>query len=76
MLWAMDFVGNWGYGVSLPKRYFTRQGFEDIVGKAGLRTMRIETGIDLYAHIPAARTVLRPAWQFIAVLETGAGERP
>lgn len=76
MLWAMDFVGNWGYGVGLPKRYFTRQGFEVIAGKAGLRTMRIETGIDLYAHIPVVRTVLRPAWQFIAVLEPGADAGP
>ena len=75
VLWAMDFVGNWSYGVSLPKRYFTRQGFEDIAGKAGLRTERIDTGIDLYAHIPVAGTILRPAWQFIAVLEPDVGKK-
>ena len=69
MLWAMDFLGNWGYGVSLPKRYFTRQSFEDLAGTAGLRPKQIEAGIDLYSHIPAMRTILRPKWQFLAVLE-------
>ncbi len=68
VLWAMDVVGNWGYGVPLPRRYFTRRGFEELAAEAGLRPVRIEEGIDLYAHLPFLRLVLRPSWQFIAVL--------
>lgn len=75
MLWLMDFVGNWGYGVSLPKRYFTRKGFAKLAGRAGLRPLQVETGVDLYAHIPVVRTVLRPAWQFIAVLKPASAAR-
>ncbi len=68
MLWTMDFVGNWGYGVALPESYFTQTSFGEMVGKAGLQFRYTEFGIDLYSHIPLASTVLRPKWQFIAVL--------
>lgn len=69
MLWAMDFVGNWGYGVSLPKQYFTQKSFEELAETSGLRSKQMKVGINLYAHIPVARTILRPSWHFIAVLE-------
>lgn len=77
MLRALDFAGNWGYGVSLPKRYFTRQGFEDMAAEAGLRPLRIDAGLELYAHLPLIRLLLRPEWQFIALLaqDPSASER-
>lgn len=68
-LWAMDFVGNWGYGVSLPRRYFTNEAFHQIVSEAGLQTRDLSTGIDLYQHIPVFRKILRKEWQFLAILE-------
>lgn len=68
MLWTMDFFGNWGYGASLPKRYFTQKSFKELVRKAGLQSKQTEVGINLYAHIPLASTLLRSKWQFIAVL--------
>ena len=68
MLWGMDFLGNWGYGVALPLRYFTRERFRVLAEQAGLTIERIDAGIDLYSHLPVIRTLLRPAWQFIAVL--------
>jgi SAM-dependent methyltransferase len=72
MLWTMDFLGNWGYGVSLPRRYFTRRGFEELVSGAGLRVQKLEVGIDLYAQMPLIGAILRPEWQFIALLGRGA----
>jgi SAM-dependent methyltransferase len=69
MLWGMDFLGNWGYGVALPDRYFTQAGFAEMAANAGLRVKHLEAGIDLYAHLPVVRALLRPKWQFIAVLE-------
>jgi hypothetical protein len=54
MLRLMDFVGNWGYGISVPERYLTRGGFEH--------------GLELYKHLPIVRTFLRADWQFISVL--------
>lgn len=67
---AMDFVGNWGYGVAVPKRYFTHQGFKELCAASGLKIGRIEAGIDLYGHLPGIRYLLRPSWQFIAVLKS------
>lgn len=65
---AMDFVGNWAYGVSVPKRYFNRAGFLMMMERAGLKTSSIQIGIDLYRHIPIARHLLRKKWQFVAVM--------
>lgn len=65
---AMDFMGNWAYGVSVPKRYFNRTEFLMMNAQAGLKTSSIQIGIDLYRHIPIARYLLRKEWQFIAVM--------
>jgi len=70
MLLVMDIVGNWGYGVQLPQRYFSEKDFRDVVTKAGLRLDRLDVGTDLYGHLPVIRTLLRPEWHFIAVLES------
>jgi len=69
MLKAMDFIGNWGYGIEIPRRYLTIKGFEELCCSAGLVLKRLDIGIDLYAHLPVLRYLLRPEWHFIAVLE-------
>jgi SAM-dependent methyltransferase len=68
MLRLMDFVGNWGYGVSVPDCYFTRDGFVRLAGEQGLAITALDCGLELYEHLPVVRTVLRPDWHFIAVL--------
>ena len=69
MLKVLDFLGNWGYGINLPRRYFTMKGFGSLSRSAGLVIKRIDIGIDLYAHLPVIRWFSRPKWQFLAVLE-------
>ena len=68
MLRLMDFVGNWGYGISVPERYFTREGFARLAAQQGLVITSLDCGLELYEHLPVVRTVLRPDWHFIAVL--------
>ena len=68
MLRLMDFVGNWGYGISVPERYFTREGFERVAAKQKLAITSLDCGLDLYEHLPVVRNLLRPDWHFIAVL--------
>ena len=68
MLRLMDFVGNWGYGVSVPHRYFTREGFTQLATEQRFAITALDCGLSLYEHLPVARTVLRPDWHFIAVL--------
>ena len=70
MLKLMDIVGNWGYGISIPKRYFSKNSFNKIVEDAGLKIIELKVGIRLYDHLPIVKFVLRPKWQFIAVLTT------
>jgi hypothetical protein len=74
LLRLMDVLGNFGYGVSIPKRYFTQQGFKELVARiAPGHRCRLQVGLDLYGHIPAARLLLPPALHFIAELSPDQG---
>ena len=66
VLRAMDFLGNYGYGVSVPKRYFRRDEFLALCAGAGLQVTDVDDGIRLYEHLPVLRTILSPRWQFLA----------
>jgi hypothetical protein len=69
VLQAMDVVGNWGYGVPLPKRYFTLESFKSLCEKSGFALRRMDIGLQLYGHLPVLRTMLRPNWHFFAILD-------
>ena len=69
MLRLMDFVGNYGYGISIPNHYFSQASFDRLVRDAGLQIHSIRVGILLYRHLPLATYLLRSNWQFIAVLK-------
>jgi hypothetical protein len=62
----MDFVGNYGYGISVPNCYFSRDSFAATVRDAGLRIDDMDIGINLYDHLPLVRSVLSSKWQFVA----------
>jgi len=68
ILLAMDFVGNWGYGIKLPKRYFDQKTFSKIINNAELTCKQLDIGINLYNHLPIIKHILNPKWQFIAEL--------
>lgn len=70
MLKLMDYIGNWGYGIEVPGNYFTRKRFDVLCTTIGLVVKNLQIGIDLYHHVPLLRYLLRPKWQFIAVLES------
>lgn len=73
LLKAMDIVGNWGYGVSIPKRYFNPARFEQLISRHRLRELRRIPEIQLYGHLPLVKWILRPRWQFISVLQSSPG---
>jgi SAM-dependent methyltransferase len=70
MLRLMDFVGNFGYGVTVPKRYFTRDSFERIAHQSGIHIDEIHIGIRLYDHLPFVGLAISPEWQFVAICST------
>jgi SAM-dependent methyltransferase len=63
---AMDFVGNFGYGISVPERYFDEGSFAELCECAGLASRSVEVGLELYEHLPLLRTLFRPEWHFFA----------
>lgn len=68
LLRAMDFFGNWAYGVSVPNRYFSRASFLAVTAQSGLQVDSMQVGVDLYGHLPVIRRILRQEWQFISVI--------
>lgn len=70
MLKIMDFFGNWSYGITMPRKYFTIENFTELYHSAGLKAAGIDIGIDLYSHLFLPRWLLNPDWQFIAIFET------
>ncbi len=69
---AMDFVGNFGYGVSVPERYFDRAALEQLCTNAGLQIECIDVGLRLYDHLPMLRKVLSPRWQSLVTCHRAA----
>jgi len=67
MLAAMDFVGNYGYGVPIPKKYFTSSSFPDLCRQAGLNLLEMTIGMDLYGQLPFVQVFLRKKWHFLSV---------
>jgi SAM-dependent methyltransferase len=66
MLRLADLVGSRGGGV--PERYFTREEFVRLAKQQRLVITALDSGLDLYDHLPGMGTLLRPDGQFIAVL--------
>jgi SAM-dependent methyltransferase len=69
MLKLMDFIGNWGYGIVLPERYFSEHSFSNLCAKTGVSIIKLQKQIDLYKHLPIINKLLKSQWQFIAVLQ-------
>ncbi len=70
MLKIMDIVGNWGYGVSIPKKYFSIKQFKNIIQQNKAEIVDLKIGIELYKHLPILNILLSSKWQFIALIKT------
>lgn len=64
---AMDWVGNYSYGISIPEKYFDEKGFAKTLASANMRVDRINIGLDLYNHLPLLRNILSRKWHFFAI---------
>lgn len=63
----MDRFGNQAYGVHIPGRYFSVESFSALCRESRLEIVQAQRGIQLYAHLPVLRVILRKEWQFWAV---------
>ncbi len=69
MLKLMDFVGNWAYGVEIPKKYFSIPQFKNLISISKLKICEEIRNIKLYDRIPLVQKILSEKWQFIALIE-------
>jgi len=67
LLRLLDFVGNYGYGVNVPDRYFNPLTFAATASQSGLRIVSINNNVSIYPVWLSP--ILPPSLQFIAVLE-------
>ena len=64
---AMDWVGNYSYGITIPERYFDNQSFSQLLCSARMHAEKINIGLDLYNHLPLVRSILNRKWHFFAI---------
>lgn len=67
LLRLADWFGNFAYGVSVPKRYFNKERWNQLVESAGLREVRIETNLRIHSGIFGI--ILAPRHHFISILQ-------
>jgi SAM-dependent methyltransferase len=65
-LHLLDWLGNSGYGISTPDRYFTSSEFESLVRSIGGKLEILENEVDLYGRIPILGRLFPPRLHFIA----------
>ena len=65
----LDFLGNYGYGISVPKKYFTPISFSYKIKDANMQIIKMDTSIDIYSKISILGKAILPHWQFIALLK-------
>ena len=70
LLQLADIVGNYGYGVSIPKRYFTKKRFQELLETHQLIERKQQCPVYLYNHIPLVKYIFKGKYQFVSVIET------
>lgn len=66
LLRMLDFIGNYGYGVSVPDRYFNSFTFSTTSSQSGLRIVSMKHGVAVYPSWLSP--IFPPGLQFIAIL--------
>ncbi len=66
MLRLMDWIGNFSYGVVVPRRYFDPESFRQLCKAAGLTIDGLDVGVQLYGSLPVVRSIVSKDWQFFA----------
>ena len=69
LLQLADIVGNYGYGVSIPKCYFSKERFKAILAKEDLQEIKSICPIYLYNHLPLVKYVFKGKYQFVSVIK-------
>jgi len=66
----MDFIGNWGYGVSVPDRYFSKKTYQELLDKQGVKEIKQICPIPLYQHSFIFNLICPGKLQYISILKS------
>lgn len=66
LLRLADWYGNYAYGVSVPKSYFTQSGWQELIDKAGLKQLSLNSQVKVHGGIFGF--IIPPTFHFISVL--------
>jgi SAM-dependent methyltransferase len=69
MLQLADFIGNYGYGVTVPKHYFSKQSFSELLFDCQLKEIECLCPVELYQTSLIIKLVLKSKYQFISLLK-------
>lgn len=70
ILKLMDIIGNWGYGVTIPKKYFTKMTYQSLLEQLNVKEEHRIENVNLYFHNLLFKFLLRPSWQFISLIKS------
>jgi Methylase involved in ubiquinone/menaquinone biosynthesis len=63
-----DFIGNYGYGGSIPRHYFSKQSFLDLLDECRLEEIKQQCPIQLYLHSNMIKLFFKSKYQFISII--------
>ena len=70
LLQLADIIGNYGYGVSIPKRYFSKKRFQAVLATEELQEIKSICPIYLYNHLPLMKYIFKGKYQFVSIIKT------
>lgn len=64
-----DFIGNYGYGVSIPKQYFTRQSYSRLLSECKMKEIELLWPIQLYEKSSIVKILFKSKYQFLSIIQ-------
>ena len=65
-----DFIGNYGYGVSIPRRYLSKKMFHALRHQCDLEEIHQLCPIQLYENSVVSKMLFKSKYQFISLLKS------
>lgn len=69
ILQLADFIGNYGYGVSVPKRYFTKQSFLSLLVDCKLKEIKQLCPVQVYKKTSFINLLFKSKYQFLSIVQ-------
>lgn len=68
LLQLADFIGNYGYGVSIPKFYFSKNSYKKLLHDCGLIELENKCPVKLYEKRSLVNMIFKSKYQFMSII--------